>query len=102
MHTGGFVQVRGEGLGEHRDRVPHQDRRRRDQQGGEEDVEGESEALADVRDAHGERLGQREQEREEQRVQPDSRLHPAVEAQKPGGLAEHAGPFDELPRDAPE
>ena len=58
-------------------------------------VEGEGEALAEVRDADGERLGQAEQDREEQRVDADPRLHQAVEPQQRGRLAAGAGALDE-------
>ena len=47
----------------------------------------EGEALADVRDADGERLGQAEEDRKEQGVHADARLHQAVEPQQRGGLA---------------
>ena len=96
MHAGGFVQARRERLREHRNRAAHQHRRRRDQQDRQADVEGEGEALAEVRDADGERLGQAEEEREEQGVDPDARLHQAVEAQQLRRLAAPAGPLDEL------
>ena len=69
---------------------------------GEQHVAAEVDALAEVRDVDGERLGQAEEEREQQRIHADARLDEGVEAQQPGSLAARAGPLDEAPRDAPE
>ena len=78
----GVREAARQGLGEQRNRAAHQDRRRRQQQHAEPDVEGERERLVARRHPERHPLHRAEQEREEQRDHTDAHLGEAVDQQQ--------------------
>ena len=96
-----MIEIARQGLGEERDRRPHQDRAGQGDAGGQRQVEREGEGTRDAGQAQGGHTRDVQQRHEGEGVEADGRLHRAVGQQQAPRLAS-CGPGQQTLRDAPE